>query len=45
MGSKENEQMKTLIPLLDVMGKKYIYCGGPGNGQIAKMCNNLALSI
>jgi len=27
------------------MGKKAIPCGGPGTGQIAKICNNMILGI
>ncbi|MCC5697267.1 NAD(P)-binding domain-containing protein, partial [Klebsiella pneumoniae] len=30
-------------PLLEPMARKVIHCGGPGNGQVAKMCNNLIL--
>jgi 3-hydroxyisobutyrate dehydrogenase len=25
------------------MARKVIHCGGPGNGQVTKMCNNLIL--
>ena len=32
-------------PLLEVMGKKIVHCGGPGTGGITKLCNNLALAI
>ncbi|KAJ4772210.1 3-hydroxyisobutyrate dehydrogenase [Rhynchospora pubera] len=32
-------------PLLLAMGKQTIYCGGPGNGSVAKICNNLAMAI
>ena len=28
---------------LDPMARKVIHCGGPGNGQVTKMCNNLIL--
>jgi 3-hydroxyisobutyrate dehydrogenase-like beta-hydroxyacid dehydrogenase len=27
------------------MGKKTIYCGGAGNGSVAKICNNMAMAI
>jgi len=27
------------------MGKNLFNCGGPGNGEIAKICNNLILGI
>jgi 3-hydroxyisobutyrate dehydrogenase len=30
-------------PLFDVMGQKAIYCGPSGNGQAAKICNNMIL--
>jgi len=32
-------------PLLEIMGKKIVHCGGPGTGGITKLCNNLALAI
>lgn len=32
-------------PLLEVMGKKAVRCGGPGAGQAAKICNNMILGI
>src|SRR5581483_5929355 len=31
-------------PLLEVMGKKLYYCGGPGMGLHAKLIQNLVLS-
>ncbi|KAG8499019.1 hypothetical protein CXB51_005429 [Gossypium anomalum] len=31
--------------LLLSMGKNAIFCGGPGNGSVAKICNNLAMVI
>lgn len=27
------------------MGKNVFHCGGPGTGEIAKICNNLVLAI
>jgi 3-hydroxyisobutyrate dehydrogenase len=30
-------------PLLEVMGKRVVHCGGHGAGQSAKICNNLIL--
>ena len=33
----------TAKPLLDVMGAKAVHCGGAGNGQAAKICNNMIL--
>ena len=32
-------------PILQAMGKNVVHCGGPGNGQVAKICNNLMLAI
>lgn len=32
-------------PLLDVMGQKAVHCGDAGNGQAAKICNNMILGI
>jgi 3-hydroxyisobutyrate dehydrogenase len=32
-------------PYLDVMGKTIVHTGGPGNGQAAKICNNMILGI
>jgi len=32
-------------PILDVMGKTIVHCGGPGTGQAAKICNNMILGI
>ena len=32
-------------PILERMGKAVIHAGGPGNGQAAKICNNLMLGI
>ena len=32
-------------PILQNMGKNIIHAGGPGNGQAAKICNNMLLGI
>lgn len=32
-------------PLLQAVGKRAIHAGGPGNGQVAKVCNNMMLGI
>jgi 3-hydroxyisobutyrate dehydrogenase len=36
------EQVK---PVLAHMGKNIVHCGDSGNGQVAKICNNLVLAI
>ncbi|MEM8538647.1 MAG: NAD(P)-dependent oxidoreductase, partial [Pseudomonadota bacterium] len=33
----------TAMPLFDVMGQKAVHCGPSGNGQAAKICNNMIL--
>src|SRR5271155_201313 len=32
-------------PVLERMGKRVVHCGEPGNGQAAKICNNMILGI
>ena len=32
-------------PILSIMGKAVVHVGGPGNGQAAKICNNMILGI
>jgi 3-hydroxyisobutyrate dehydrogenase len=32
-------------PLLEAMGKAIVHAGGPGNGQAAKICNNMILGV
>lgn len=32
-------------PMLEVMGKTIVHAGGAGNGQAAKICNNMILGI
>jgi len=32
-------------PLLQAMGRTIVHAGGPGNGQAAKICNNMMLGI
>ena len=32
-------------PVLEQMGKRVVHCGQPGNGQAAKICNNMILGI
>ena len=36
---------ENMIPLFNIMGSKSIFCGQQGNGQVAKMCNNMILAI
>jgi len=32
-------------PLLEGMGKNIVHCGGPGFGQVTKICNNMVAGI
>jgi 3-hydroxyisobutyrate dehydrogenase len=36
---------KRARPLLEAMGKTIVHAGGPGNGQAAKICNNMILGV
>mmetsp|Transcript_28276 Transcript_28276/g.34940 ORF Transcript_28276/g.34940 Transcript_28276/m.34940 type:complete len:319 (+) Transcript_28276:169-1125(+) len=42
-GSKE--AYDTSIPYLEIMGEHIVHCGSVSMGQVAKLCNNLALAI
>jgi 3-hydroxyisobutyrate dehydrogenase len=33
------------VPLLQKMGKNIVHCGGPGYGQVTKICNNMVAGI
>ncbi|ELR23250.1 3hydroxyisobutyrate dehydrogenase [Acanthamoeba castellanii str. Neff] len=39
------EEFDRAKPLLSVMGKNIVLCGGAGSGQAVKICNNLVLAI
>lgn len=32
-------------PILEAMGRNIVHCGGPGQGQVAKICNNMVAGI
>lgn len=34
-----------VTPLFDIMGQKAVLCGPAGNGQAAKICNNMILGV
>ena len=44
VGGDENT-FKLAKPYLDIMGKNIVHAGGMGNGQAAKICNNMILGI
>lgn len=33
------------LPLFEIMGQKSVHCGPSGNGQAAKICNNMILGV
>ncbi|QXT38677.1 3-hydroxyisobutyrate dehydrogenase [Gymnodinialimonas ceratoperidinii] len=39
------EAFETVTPLFDIMGQKAVLCGPAGNGQAAKICNNMILGV
>jgi 3-hydroxyisobutyrate dehydrogenase len=39
------EDFERVKPILAVMGKNIVHCGPSGNGQVAKLCNNMLLAI
>ncbi|MEM9838905.1 MAG: 3-hydroxyisobutyrate dehydrogenase, partial [Pseudomonadota bacterium] len=41
----ETEHVDRARPILECMGKKVFYAGGHGNGQAAKIANNMLLAI
>jgi 3-hydroxyisobutyrate dehydrogenase len=41
----ETADFEAAKALLQAMGKNIVHCGGSGNGQVAKICNNLMLAI
>ncbi|MEL6570070.1 MAG: 3-hydroxyisobutyrate dehydrogenase [Pseudomonadota bacterium] len=45
MAGGTEEAFAKAAPLFDIMGQKAVHCGGPGNGQAAKICNNMILGI
>jgi 3-hydroxyisobutyrate dehydrogenase len=45
MAGGEDAAFTKAKPLLEIMGKTIVHCGGAGNGQAAKVCNNLMLGI
>ena len=40
-----DEAYQAAKPVLDVMGQNIFHAGGSGNGQVAKICNNMLLGI
>jgi 3-hydroxyisobutyrate dehydrogenase len=45
MAGGEAAAFEAAKPVLALMGKKIVHCGGAGAGQAAKICNNMILGI
>lgn len=45
MAGGTQEGFDTVAPLFEVMGQKAVHCGPSGNGQAAKICNNMILGV
>ncbi len=41
----ESEALERARPVLSAMGKNIFHMGGAGAGQVAKLCNNMALGV
>lgn len=41
----EDDEFAHARPVLEAMGKNIVHCGPAGNGQVAKMANNMLLGI
>jgi 3-hydroxyisobutyrate dehydrogenase len=45
MAGGEPKDFEAAKPVLLAMGKNVVHCGASGNGQVAKICNNLMLAV
>jgi len=45
MAGGPDAAFETVAPLFDIMGQKAVHCGPAGNGQAAKICNNMILGV
>lgn len=45
MAGGSEEAFANVSPLFDIMGQKAVHCGPSGNGQAAKICNNMILGV
>lgn len=45
VGAADMSTFERAAQVLRLMGKNIVHCGGPGTGQVAKVCNNLLLGI
>ena len=45
MAGGAEEAFARAWPILEAMGRTIVHAGGPGNGQAAKVCNNMILGV
>ena len=45
MAGGPTEAFESVTPLFKIMGQKAVHCGPAGNGQAAKICNNMILGV
>lgn len=45
MAGGPDDAFATVKTLFDIMGQKAVHCGPAGNGQAAKICNNMILGV
>lgn len=45
MAGGSDDAFAKVKPLFDIMGQKAVHCGASGNGQAAKICNNMILGV
>ncbi|WP_342075949.1 3-hydroxyisobutyrate dehydrogenase [Yoonia sp. SS1-5] len=45
MAGGSEQAFEIVQPLFDIMGQKAVHCGPSGNGQAAKICNNMILGV
>lgn len=45
MAGGSKDAFAAVKPLFDIMGQKAVHCGPAGNGQAAKICNNMILGV
>ena len=45
MAGGSDDAVSNARPLFDIMGQKAVHCGPAGNGQAAKICNNMILGV
>ena len=41
----DKETFAAARPILEKMGKNIVHCGGPGQGQVVKICNNMVSAV